>query len=218
MSLDAPAPSSSGSSPADAGNGTHQRSRILDAALGLVSELGASGMSMRRLASTCGLNVATIYHYFPSKADLLEALIEERRYGERMASEDPPVDPSLAPRGRFVGFFTWVAARTLEEETVLRLLLGEGLHGNDIARRSARELLGALDGTLTAWLAAGFPELSPATPPPVAARLVRTAMLSLATEHLATGPVDAGIYGDDLAAALFPLDEDPATGRSVRDR
>lgn len=208
MTLDGPAASAPAPASADVASGRQQRSRILDAALGLVSELGASGMSMRRLASTCGLNVATIYHYFPSKADLLEALIEERRYGERMASEDPPVDPSLSARRRFVSFFTWVAARTLEEETVLRLLLGEGLHGNDTARGSARELLAALDGTLTGWLEAGFPELSPATPPALAARLVRAALLSLATEHLAAGPVDARTYGEDLAAALLPADDD----------
>ena len=205
MTVGDPTAPPSGPPPAPPTPGPQQRSRILDAALGLVSELGAAGMSMRRLATTCGLNVATIYHYFPSKADLLRALIEERRYGERMAAEDPPVDPALPAPERFAGFFVWVATRTLEEETVLRLLLGEGVHGNDIARGSARELLAALDGTVTDWLAAGFPELSPATPPPVAARLVRAGLLAFVTEHLAAGPADAATYGEDLAAALFPV-------------
>jgi AcrR family transcriptional regulator len=183
--------------------GPQQRARILDAALTLVSELGAAGTSMRRLASACGLNVATIYHYFPSKADLLRALIEERRYGERMAADDPPFAMSRPAHDRFAAFFAWVAVRTLDEETVLRLLLSEGMHRNDTARQSARELLAALDVTVAGWLASGFPELSPATPPPVAARLVRRALLSLATEHLAVGEVDIAGYGDDLASALF---------------
>jgi TetR/AcrR family transcriptional repressor of nem operon len=183
--------------------GPQQRTRILDAALPLVSELGATGTSMRRLATACGLNIATIYHYFPSKADLLRALIEERRYGERMAADDPPIDRELEAPERFALFFTWVAVQTLREETVLRLLLGEGLHGNDTARQSARDLLAALDVTVTGWLADGFPELSAGTPPPLAARLVRRALLSLVTEHLATGQIDATSYADDLAAALF---------------
>ena len=68
-----PGPGAAGATVAGPG----QRSRILDAALVLVSELGAAGTSMRRLAAACGLNVATIYHYFPSKADLLRALVEE---------------------------------------------------------------------------------------------------------------------------------------------
>jgi AcrR family transcriptional regulator len=180
-----------------------QRARILDAALALVSERGAAGTSMRTLASALGLNVATIYHYFPSKADLLRALIEERRYGERMATEDPPFARDADPHERFAGFMAWVVGQTLAEDTVLRLLLGEGMHGNEIARTSARELLEALDLTLAGWLDAGFPELSPALPPPVAARLVRRTLLSLVTEHLTTGRSDVPSYAGDLAAALF---------------
>lgn len=190
-----------------------QRQHILDAALALVSELGAAGTSMRRLAGACGLNVATIYHYFPSKADLLRALIEERRYGERMAADDPPVDAALPADRRFVAFFSWVVAQTLEEETVLRLLVGEGLHGNATARQSAVELLVALDGTLAGWLAAGFPELGTATPPPVAARLVRRALLALVTEHLAAGTLDVDTAAADLAAALLGA---PPAGPTAR--
>lgn len=195
-----------------AGGASHQRARILDAALTLVSELGAAGTSMRRLASACGLNVATIYHYFPSKADLLRALVEERRYGERMASDDPPSAPDLGPHARFALLMDWMVAHTLEEEAVLRLLLGEGLHGNEIARRSARELLDALDDTVAGWLEARFPELGP--PAPVAARLVRRALLSIVTEQLATGEADAAACADDLAVALFG----PSTAPAVRAR
>jgi AcrR family transcriptional regulator len=182
---------------------TTQRARILDAALALVSETGAAGTSMRRLAAACGLNVATIYHYFPSKADLLRALVEEQRYGERMATDDPPLDGGLGPHDRFVGFFAWVVEATLREEAVLRLLVGEGMHGDAVARDAARDLLAALDGTVAGWLADGFPELGAPTGPPVAARLVRRALLSVVTEHLATGHDDRATAADDLAAALF---------------
>lgn len=191
-----------GSSTATAAPG--QRSRILAAALTLVSELGAAGTSMRRLASACGLNVATIYHYFPSKADLLRALVEEQRYGERMASDDPPLASHLPPHDRLVAFFTWVVTQTLEEEVVLRLLVAEGMHGSDVARQAARDLISALDVTLSGWLAARFPELSPATPAPVAARLVRRTLLAVVTEHLATGHDDREAAARDVARALLP--------------
>jgi AcrR family transcriptional regulator len=179
------------------------RARILDAALPLVGELGAAGTSMRRLAAACGLNVATIYHYFPSKADLLRALIEERRYGERMAADDPPADSALPPDARFRAFFAWLVARTLEEETVLRMLLGEGLRADPTARSSARDLLAALDTTVSGWLTAGFPEIVALTPAPTAARAVRRALLALLTEHLATGQADVASYAEDLAALLL---------------
>jgi AcrR family transcriptional regulator len=183
----------------------NQRTRILDAALALVSELGAAGTSMRRLAAACGLNVATIYHYFPSKADLLQALIEERRYGERLASEEPPMDPALPPRARLATLVAWVAENTLVEDAVLRLILGEGVRGDTTARRSATELVEALDETMTGWLAAGFPELAGAGPPPdLVARLVRATLLAVVTEQLATGVTDIGGHAEDLAAAVFP--------------
>ncbi len=185
--------------------GAGQRSRILDAALTLVSELGSAGTSMRRLASACGVNVATIYHYFPSKADLLRALIEERRYGERMAVEEPPIDASLRPNERLASFVRWVADRTLEEEVVLRLLLGEGLRSDPTARQSANDLLAALDGALVGWLADGFPELARrGLAPVVVAHLVRRSLLALVTEHLATGSADVGAHAGDLAAVVFP--------------
>jgi hypothetical protein len=98
--------------------------------------------------------------------------------------------------------------------SIKRSFVGEGLHGNEIARSSARELLSALDLTVAGWLEAGFPELSPSVPAPVAARLVRRALLSLVTEHVATGTADVRSYADDLAAALFG----PRPGAQVRGR
>lgn len=184
--------------------GPDQRARILDTALGLVSELGSAGTSMRRLAAACGLNVATIYHYFPSKADLLRALIEERRYGERMAADEPAIDPDLPPDERLRTFLRWVTDRTLEEETVLRLLLGEGLRGDATARQTATALVGALDETVTGWLVSGFPELRTAGPSPeVVARLVRRSLLAIVAEHLATDTADVESHADDLVAVVF---------------
>ncbi|MFS8482555.1 MAG: helix-turn-helix domain-containing protein [Acidimicrobiia bacterium] len=188
----------------DAGAGAAgARARILDAAVRLVSERGAAATSMRQLAAACDLNVATIYHYFPSKADLLRAIIEERRYGERMASEDPPMRAELAPHERFEELMAWLVEQALDERTTLRLLVAEGLHGNDTARGTARALVRALDGAIEAWLEAGFPERGPATPPPVAARIVRRALLSAVLEQLVTGAPIGDELGRDLAAALL---------------
>ena len=72
------------------------RGRILDAALDLMSEQGVAGASMRSLAGACELNVATLYHYFPSKADVFRAVIEERGFAERFRTEGPPTLPGGA--------------------------------------------------------------------------------------------------------------------------
>jgi AcrR family transcriptional regulator len=50
---------------------------ILDAAQELLAEGGLDALSMRRLADRCGFTAPTLYHYFPDKPGLMQALIEE---------------------------------------------------------------------------------------------------------------------------------------------
>jgi AcrR family transcriptional regulator len=45
---------------------------------------------MRDLASAAGLNVASLYHYFPSKRELLEAVLIERGYLPEWATGTRP--------------------------------------------------------------------------------------------------------------------------------
>jgi AcrR family transcriptional regulator len=68
------------SAEASQSNGTSTRGRILDIALSLMSQRGVDGTSMRDLASAAGLNVASLYHYFPSKRELLEAVLVEHGF------------------------------------------------------------------------------------------------------------------------------------------
>ncbi len=66
--------------PAGRTEAPNQREHILRTALSLMSQQGVDGTSMRSLAAATGLNVATLYHYFPSKRDLLVAVLEERGF------------------------------------------------------------------------------------------------------------------------------------------
>jgi AcrR family transcriptional regulator len=164
------------------------RDRILDAALALMSEHGAAGTSMRMLAGECGLNVATLYHHFPSKADLLAAVLDERRYLGRLADEGPPpeVREQGPPAERLRALVEWLWAAALDEEAVWRLLVGESLRGSAAARREAAAIVSALDDALTAWLADVVPELGDRAGS--VAHLVRAQLFSLVVEHLALGP------------------------------
>jgi AcrR family transcriptional regulator len=137
------------------GGPASQRERILDTALDLMAEHGASATSMRRLATACNLNVAALYHYFPSKADLLRSVIEERRYALRMR-EIPPMDRSRPPRDQLVELIlaVWEGAR--DEEAIWRLLLGEALRGDETALAVGQEILDALEPALRGWLQALF--------------------------------------------------------------
>ena len=52
------------------------RGKILEAAAKLFSESGYHKVSTREIAQASGINVASIYHYFPSKANILKSLYE----------------------------------------------------------------------------------------------------------------------------------------------
>ncbi len=188
-----------------AATATDPRTRILDAALSLMSEQGSAGASMRQMAAACGLNVATIYHYFPSKADLVRSVMQERRYGERLSFDGPPIRPDVAPQERLTALLEWLWANALEEEVVWRLLVGESLRGEAAAAASATEVAEALAQALEGWLADGFPELTAEVP--VVARVIRGHVFALVVEHLALGavtPAVARARAAELAGIIFP--------------
>jgi AcrR family transcriptional regulator len=53
------------------------RERIVDAAIDLFSTEGFGGAGLREIADLASINVASIYHHFPSKQELLIAIIEQ---------------------------------------------------------------------------------------------------------------------------------------------
>jgi AcrR family transcriptional regulator len=56
------------------------KSRLLDSALAVFAERGADGGSMREIARRAGVNVATAYHHFGSKRDLLLAVFRDLKF------------------------------------------------------------------------------------------------------------------------------------------
>lgn len=167
----------------------NQREHILDVALQLMSEHGSSAMSMRQLAQACGVQVAAIYHYFPSKDELLRSVVEERRYSARLV--EMPVDLQLSDpadlRLRAVFDVFWQGA--LEEEPVLRLLLGEGLRNQPVALPTGAALLEVFHSGVVGYLECCLPEL---TDRDVVAHVVVAQVFSCFIRHIfePEAPVD----------------------------
>jgi AcrR family transcriptional regulator len=136
----------------------NQREHILDVALQLMSEQGAAAMSMRRLAQACGVQVAAIYHYFPSKDELLRSVVEERRYSARLV-ELPSLDADAPLQVRLRAVFEVFWQGALDEEPVLRLLLGEGLRSQPAALPTGAALLEVFSSGVATLLADATPEL-----------------------------------------------------------
>jgi TetR/AcrR family transcriptional regulator, tetracycline repressor protein len=57
------------------------RESVVTRTLALIDEHGVDELSMRRLGSELGVDPMAVYHYFPDKAALLDAVVE-RLYGE----------------------------------------------------------------------------------------------------------------------------------------
>lgn len=184
--------------------GTASRQRILDAALALMSEHGVAATSMRQLAGACDLNVATLYHYFPSKAELLHAVIGERGYLDRMRTESPPPELRLPtdPRTRLAQFVQWLWEASRDEEAVWRLLVGESLRGDPAARAEALALVDGIDAAIGTWVAEIVPELAGRAEQ--VGRLVRAMLFDFIVEHLALGPDDERTEAriDDLVSVV----------------
>ena len=184
---------------------TDQRTRILANALDLMAERGASVTSMRQLADACQLNVATLYHYFPSKAALIRAVIEDRRYLEALATDLPPVDPDQPADERLAGLVRWLWRVTLAEESLIRLILSESLRAEPQAVDTVRTLIDAMDDGFARWLAELVPEVDDADRP-ATARAIRAQLFSLVVESLVV-PVDErparfDARADELAGLL----------------
>ena len=53
------------------------RQALLEAAREIARRDGLGHISIRRTAAMCGVSVGTVYNYYPAKADLVLAVIED---------------------------------------------------------------------------------------------------------------------------------------------
>ena len=104
--------------------------RILQAALALVDEHGLDALSTRRLGQRLRCEAMSIYHHYPSKQHLLDAMVD------RVAAsiEIPPADGDPMRRvaevfrayrtmaHRFPAFFPYAAVHRLNTPTGVRLI------------------------------------------------------------------------------------------------
>ncbi|MFC4562925.1 TetR family transcriptional regulator [Nocardiopsis mangrovi] len=76
-----------------------RRKRIVQTAAALALRGGVEAMQMRAVAERAGVALGTLYRYFPSKMDLVVAVVtEELDLLENSISRRPPGDPTAAGR------------------------------------------------------------------------------------------------------------------------
>ena len=180
----------------------NKRQFIVDTALALMADRGVDNTSMRALAEACDLNVAALYHYFPSKADLLSAVIAERQYEALMA--EPPIDASNgSPEARLGRILTTLYEGILLEDPVWRLVLAESCRGHAGAVSAGRELIDLLTSNLRKWLVEVLPELT--VDAELATELVVDSSLRFLIETVLEPDLDGSEAALRRSADLAPL-------------
>jgi len=126
------------------------RARILVAAEEVFATKGASA-STEEVASRAGVAIGTVFRHFPTKDDLLRAVMKEllRRLMEELQSLNVDGDPATALFTFFAGMVEQAAAK----KTVVDLLAQAGVHV-DIAE-PVQALRRAIGGLLTRAQQAG---------------------------------------------------------------
>jgi AcrR family transcriptional regulator len=71
--------------------------KILDATAGLLDEAGHTELTTNRVAERSGVNIATLYNYFPNKLALLHALAE--KHGEQQQEQIDAIYAQLKDTG-----------------------------------------------------------------------------------------------------------------------
>lgn len=173
-----------------------QRQHILDTALSLMAQRGVDGTSMRDLAAAAGLNVASLYHYFASKRELLVAVLEERGFIDDLAGAAGRAAIARDEVDGLVSMLDDILGSMLEVEDFIRLMLGEVMRGDETAFTVGTELFDATQTALERWLEESEPTVCEGPGAPAVARVLRAFLVGLFFEHL------SGVLDGDPAAAF----------------
>jgi AcrR family transcriptional regulator len=196
--------------PAPEGSAT--RRRILQIALTLMAQRGVDGTSMRDLASAAELNVASLYHYFPSKRDLLESVLIEQGFlpirpahphphphteaeaGAEVTAADDAADAEPLTLAQLLAE---IMTSMFEVEDFVRLMVGEAMRGEATARAVGVDLFASFEKSIEEWVEQNRPDLDNGPGAAAVARLLSAMVVGIFIQHAADV---LGEEGDDLAA------------------
>jgi AcrR family transcriptional regulator len=155
----------------------------MESTLGLMARVGAHGTSMRAVAAASGLNVATLYHYFPSKRDLLQAAIAHRRAADLPQSSPFPEGLAGTVEDRLAALLDHVFVGMTADEDLWRALIAEAMRGDDDVFEPLLETADAFGDALAGWLRALCPD-APGLHDPALVRALRNTVIGVLVEHL----------------------------------
>lgn len=172
------------SSPTRSAKAEARRQQILEAARVLFARHGYDATSTKRIAQEVGVTEGLIFHYFPTKGDLLRAVARERKtfMGEVQALLAEAADePARQVLGTIV--LGWVEAIHRQSDLVLMLLIESQTHPelDGVFRALVGDTVGALSGYLDSRVRAG--ELRPDLPVDTSAMMFFSSLMMFFLMH-----------------------------------
>lgn len=175
------------------------RRLILEAALDLFSQSGFAGTSMRQIARAVSVRESALYHHFSSKADILEALLDELGPGRSKQLDGLDVAHIVSELGgekalRLLARSMVALWATPSEQKLARLILAEGPRLTALGIVDPRALMlearGRLERVIGAIAEATSPRAKLDVPTATLSFLGPLVVLRLLHLVLAPGPPD----------------------------
>lgn len=136
------------------------RARILAAAKAEFARLGLAGARVDEIALKASANKRMIYHYFGSKEELFQAVLEEAYLDIRRAEQDLDLD-DLAPREALQTLLRFTWDYYLENPEFITLVNSANLHrgrhleNSEHIREASRRFVSMVRGILDRGVATG---------------------------------------------------------------
>lgn len=170
---------------------TSSSDRILTAATRIAQARGYGGLNVRALADEVGIKAASLYHHFPSKADLAAAVA--KRYWEdsaatldTLAAETP--DPVASLRA-----YPQTFRKSLENENRMCLSSFMAAEYDDLPEKVQREVRAFADVNV-AWLARMLVDAGITTPAETEARARAIYAAVAGAQLMARGRADISLF------------------------
>lgn len=179
------------------------RDKILDVAEALFARRGFAGVGVREVAEAVGLSKSSLFHHFPSKVQLYEAVLL-RVLARLEAALEPARSSEGTPTDRLGRWLDALIDALAEQASAARLLLRALFEDDDLPPeptgegRDAEETLQRIIRGLTALLSAGvergeFRAVS-------SAHTVQT-LVGATVYHFASGEFGEDLIGGSLLSA-----------------
>jgi TetR/AcrR family transcriptional repressor of nem operon len=170
---------------------TPVREQVLWAAREMVQSKGYAGLSYRELAKQVGIKAASIYHYFPTKAELGAAVA--RRYWEDAVAVLQAVAEESADPVAALTEYPKLFRRALENGNRLCLCSFMSAEYDDLPERVRDEVQQFTD-VQVAWLTTVLSKTYDSPPAEIEARARSVYAAVAGAQLIARGRSDAAVY------------------------